>query len=129
MKNENILILVVDDIISNRLVLSEVIEVLGYQSYCCKNGEEAIEFLLKNEVSLILMDIEMPVMNGIETTIHIRKKLTGPKSKLPIIALTAHNPADFQSEFKTAGFDDLLTKPYLLQNVNNAIVKLLKDEE
>jgi len=67
------------------------------------------------------MDIEMPVMNGVETTKFIRKEMPFPKNMLPIIALTAHNPDDFFDSYHSAGFNYLLTKPYSLNKVLDVI--------
>ena len=67
------------------------------------------------------MDIEMPVMNGIETTMHIRGKMPFPKNAIPIIALTAHNPELFFEDFSDVGFDELITKPYSVEKIKAKI--------
>ena len=72
---------------------------------------------------MVLMDIEMPVMNGLETTKYIRQNMDEKLSKIPIIALTAHNPNDFFDEFNSAGFDELLTKPYLVNKIKSVVEK------
>jgi CheY-like chemotaxis protein len=118
-------ILIVDDIVINRILLAELIKKLGYKYAQASNGKEAIEKLEVDHIDLILMDIEMPVMNGIETTKYIREKLSSPKSKMPIVALTAHNPDDFFDTFEKAGFDDLITKPYLLDKISQTVAKVL----
>ena len=74
---------------------------------------------------VVLIDIEMPVMNGLEAMKEIRK-LNGIQKEIPVIALTAHNPDDFMEEFSAAGFNELITKPYLLDKVNQAIKKYKK---
>ena len=71
----------------------------------------------------------MPVMNGIETTKYIREKLNSPKSTMPIVALTAHNPDDFFETFEKAGFDDLITKPYLLDKISRTVSKVLGEPD
>ena len=110
-------ILVVDDIFTNRLLLSELIKTLGHDSVPAENGQEAIDILEKEDFDLILMDIEMPVMNGVETCQFIRSKMPSPKSTVTVVALTAHNPALFFEDFSDAGFDELLTKPYSLDKI------------
>lgn len=122
MKKLNILI--VDDIFTNRLLLSELIKTLGHNSYQAENGKDAVDLLEKQDVDLILMDIEMPVMNGLETCQHIRKNMPSPKNVVTIIALTAHNPSLFFEDFNDAGFDELLTKPYSLDKVVDMINNL-----
>jgi len=77
--------------------------------------------LEKQAFDMILMDIEMPVMNGLETTRFIRQEMAESVAKMPIVALTAHNPNDFFEEFNSAGFDELLTKPYLIAKIKEVV--------
>jgi CheY-like chemotaxis protein len=77
--------------------------------------------LLANDIDLILMDIEMPVMNGLEATKHIREKLAAPKCYIPVVALTAHNPKIFFDDFKDVGFSQLLTKPYSVRKITELL--------
>lgn len=118
-------ILIVDDIVINRILLIELIKKLGYNYAQASNGKEAIDTLSKETIDLILMDIEMPIMNGIETTKYIRNELKKSLLAMPIIALTAHNPADFFETFEEAGFNDLITKPYLIDKINRTVQKVL----
>ncbi len=67
-------ILIVDDIFTNRLLLSELIKTLGHSSVQAENGKEALDYFENNDIDLILMDIEMPVMNGLETCQQIRQR-------------------------------------------------------
>ena len=117
-------ILIVDDIFTNRLLLSELIKTLGHDSLEAENGKEAIEQLEKQEIDLVLMDIEMPVMNGIETCDYIRNELEYPKNATTVVALTAHNPNIFFDDYSDAGFDELLTKPYSLGKIIELIDNL-----
>lgn len=110
-------ILIVDDIFTNRLLLSELIKTMGHESIQAENGKEAIDYFENNDIDLILMDIEMPVMNGLKTCEYIRKNFPSPKKLVPIIAVTAHNPSLFFDDFNAAGFDELLTKPYSLDKI------------
>ena len=119
MKKYNILI--VDDILINRVLLKELLANISNEIKEAKNGLEAIEILKSSEIDIILMDIEMPKMNGLETTKYIRNEFPSPKNNLPIIALTAHNPNDFFEDFSCVGFNNLLTKPYSFEKVLNAI--------
>jgi len=111
-------VLIVDDIFTNRLLLSEILRSLDIEFDEVENGREAIESIEKENYDLVLMDIEMPVMNGLETTRHIREKLPYPKNKTYVVALTAHNPELFFEDFKDVGFDQLLTKPYNVDKIN-----------
>lgn len=119
MKKYNFLI--VDDIFMNRLLLKEIISELCNSYKEAKNGKEAIDIIHEENIDIILMDIEMPVMNGVETTKYIRNQMPYPKNKLPIIALTAHNPDDFFDDYNNAGFDKLLTKPYSFKKILDTI--------
>jgi CheY-like chemotaxis protein len=119
MKKYNFLI--VDDIFMNRLLLKEIISELCNSYKEAKNGKEAIDIIQEENIDIILMDIEMPVMNGVETTRYIRTQMPYPKNKLPIIALTAHNPDDFFDDYNNAGFDKLLTKPYSFKKILDTI--------
>ncbi|MFP3861091.1 MAG: response regulator [Bacteroidales bacterium] len=117
--------LIVDDIVINRMLLKEITSDFASSVIEANNGKEAISLLQDRDIDVILMDIEMPVMNGIETTRYIRSELEYPKNQTPIIAITAHNPDDFFEDYNNAGFDELLTKPYsfdkitrILKNIN-----------
>jgi two-component system, response regulator, stage 0 sporulation protein F len=108
-------ILVVDDIVINRMLITEIVSGLGYEYVEASNGKDALEKLQKYSFDVVLMDIEMPVMNGIETTKYIREKLKHPLKDIPVIALTAHNPEIFFKDYRDVGFTALLTKPYTIQ--------------
>lgn len=120
-------ILIADDIFVNRILLSEIVEETGAESIMAKNGKEAIDIIQQNDdINLVLMDIEMPVMNGIETTEHIKKNLSEPKCNIPIVAITAHDSNSFLDEYNEVGFDELITKPYSVAKLEGIINKLLK---
>lgn len=116
--------LIADDIIFNRFLLKEILSNLANRTYEAQNGREVIEILKHHPIDIILMDIEMPVMNGMDTTRYIREQLESPLNKIPVIALTAHNPSDFFSHFHKAGFDHLITKPYSIEKVKQVIRSL-----
>lgn len=117
----NLKILVVDDIYNNRYLLSELIKMTGNEVIMAENGEEAIEILKTEQIQMVFMDIEMPVMNGIETTNYIRNEMPAPLNVIPIIALTAHNPELFFEDFSDVGFDELITKPYSIEKIKKKI--------
>lgn len=114
-------ILVVDDIYTNRYLLSELIKLTGNEPVLAENGEEAIEIIKNQEIHMVFMDIEMPVMNGVETTQFIRNEMPPPINVIPIIALTAHNPELFFEDFSDVGFDELITKPYSVEKIKEKI--------
>lgn len=118
---DTIHILVVDDIFANRLLLSELITRTGNHVTLAENGAEAIEVLRNKSFHLVFMDIDMPVMNGIETTKYIRNEMPSPLNSIPIIAITAQNPEAFFEDFSLTGFDELITKPYSIDKIRTRI--------
>ncbi len=121
---QNFKILIVDDIVINRILLQAIIEELGFECREAEDGRKAIEMLKNEHFNMVFMDIEMPVMNGIETTKYIREELPAPLSSIPVIALTAHNPSMFFDDFRHAGFTNLLTKPYSIDKVLSMIKEI-----
>jgi CheY-like chemotaxis protein len=117
-------VLIVDDIFTNRLLLSEYLETLEIPYDEAENGKQAIEALELKGYELVLMDIEMPVMNGIETTRYIRTQMKWPLNNTFVVALTAHDPNLFFEDYKGAGFNELLTKPYSLEKITTLIEKV-----
>lgn len=107
--NKNIL--VVEDIAMNRDLVSSMLEKLGYAYDCAENGAEAIEKIKENKFDIVFMDLQMPVMNGYDTTRRIRQELKIDSETLPIIAFTAHALPEEIAKCFEAGMDDFLTKP------------------
>lgn len=110
-------VLIVDDILTNRLLLSEIMKKLGIGYDMARDGKEALDALNIRNYDIVFMDIEMPVLNGLETTRFIRERLPYPKNRIPVVALTAHDPDLFFQDFKGVGFDRLMTKPYNIEKV------------
>ncbi|MGE3724375.1 MAG: response regulator [Candidatus Sericytochromatia bacterium] len=102
-------LLIADDIDVNLLLLEEMLKPFPFQVYCAHNGIEAYERACQFQPDLILMDIRMPVMNGIEALHKLRQN---PQTqKTPIIALTAFSLATERKTLLEEGFDDYLSKP------------------
>jgi len=111
-------IIIADDYYTNRLLVSEILKSLGHDFIIAENGQQALEALENNnDIDLVLMDLEMPVMNGFEAMRYIRDKLVYPKSNVPIIALTAHNPGSYIQEGQESGFNKLMGKPYSIDKI------------
>lgn len=102
-------ILVTDDNEINRLIVLTILENYGAIITEAKNGQEAVELALSNHFDVILMDVQMPVMDGIEATIAIRK---AKQKHVPIIALTAFALKGDNQKCFDAGMDDYLSKPF-----------------
>ena len=110
--NESLLkdkkILVAEDNRINQIVTKKILEKKGVVCTIAENGEEAVNLIKNNSYDLILMDLNMPLMNGFEATIEIRKFDT----TIPIIALTAVEVEEVRNEIYTTGMDDIIVKPY-----------------
>ena len=109
-------ILIADDNDSDRLLLSAFVTKLGHQTVLAKDGEQAIELFGKEHPHIILLDALMPIKNGFEAAVEI-KRLAG-KTFVPIIFLTSLTDAESLAEGLEAGGDDFLSKPY-----NHVILK------
>jgi PAS domain S-box-containing protein len=107
-------ILIVEDNLVNQKVLKRFLEQSGYKCQIANNGQEATIAQEGKRFSLIFMDVEMPVMNGLEATHRIRKSEEEKKEKLPvpIIGLSGNARQEQMNEAKSSGMTDYLTKPY-----------------
>jgi two-component system sensor histidine kinase/response regulator len=104
-------VLVVEDNAVNRRVAYYLLEKQGHQVTEVENGKEALSALEKSIFDLILMDVQMPVMDGLEATAEIRKRDKSTGSHTPIVAMTAHAMKGDRERCLEAGMDDYVTKP------------------
>jgi signal transduction histidine kinase/CheY-like chemotaxis protein len=109
-KKQQFTLLLVEDNPVNQLVAKGMLNKLGYQILLANHGGEALRLLNKHEIDLVLMDCNMPVMDGYETTRHIRQR--EEFKDLPIIALTANALSDERERCENAGMNDYLAKPF-----------------
>lgn len=116
-------VLLVEDHKINQVYAISILEDHGINVHLAENGKEAIDLLMKNEYDIILMDMQMPVMDGIEATQLIRTKL---KMNIPIIALTANALAGESDKCIQVGMDDFVSKPFKDVELLNKISKFLK---
>lgn len=106
-------ILLVDDEKINALSASRLLEKQGYTVTVASNGLEALARVEESDFDCILMDIQMPEMDGYEAIEKIRDEIVfGEKSKTPIIAMTGHCYSDAFEEFKRAGIKHYVCKPF-----------------
>jgi PAS domain S-box len=110
-------ILLVEDNVVNQQVALGMIKKLGLSADVVNNGLEAIEAFRSPKYDLVLMDVEMPKMNGMEATKKIRKIETSISSHIPIIAMTAHAMKDDRKRCLEAGMDDYISKPIKIQSL------------
>jgi CheY-like chemotaxis protein len=107
-KIKGIRVLVVEDMALNQLLMKTVLDDFGFERDIAENGKIAIEKLKTNQYDIVLMDLQMPEMNGFEATEHIRKTL---KLTIPIIALTADVTTVDLEKCKAVGMNDYIAKP------------------
>jgi two-component system cell cycle response regulator DivK len=103
-------ILVVEDQLDNRQILRDLLGNAGYELIEAENGEEALKAVVRQRPDLILMDIQLPIMDGYETTRRI--KSNGDLKSIPIIAVTSYALAGDDAKAFAAGCDAYVTKPY-----------------
>ena len=116
-------ILVVEDSDDTRYFMRLALEDLGYLIVEAGDGKQAVDIAESEPPDLILMDLSLPVMDGLAATKRIRgsEKLAG----IPIIAVTAHQESDVRNEAKAVGFDAYVTKPVDVDFLNELIQGLL----
>jgi signal transduction histidine kinase/DNA-binding response OmpR family regulator len=118
-------ILVVDDnVISQRLVL-RLLEQRGFQVDVVENGQEAVEIIAKTDYDLVLMDCQMPVLDGFDATAEIRRRETGQR-RVPIIAMTAELSDSDKQRCREVGMDDHLPKPVMAATLWRLIDKWIE---
>ncbi len=115
-------VLLVEDNIMNQKVASKMLEKLGYQITVANHGGEAVSIFQNGKFDFILMDMQMPVMNGIEATIEIRKS-EPPGSHIPIIACTANVMKGDKEDCIAAGMDGYIPKPIKKSDLQDIITE------
>jgi CheY-like chemotaxis protein len=114
-------ILVADDEMAIRLLYSEELKEEGYEVYTAANGREALEIIEKVPLDLVILDIKMPEMDGIEALRQIKEK----KPDLPVVLSTAYG--DYKQDFATWASDDYLVKSSDLEDLKRSVKKHLKE--
>ncbi len=115
-------ILLVEDNVSSQKITLMMLKKLGYKADIAANGIEALQAIERRHYDIILMDIKMPEMDGVEATRIIRERLpnNGPK----IIALTAYAIQGDREKFLAAGMDDYIAKPVKLEDLKKALTNI-----
>lgn len=118
-------ILLAEDNKMNQKVAVKMLEKMDIQVVTANNGQEAVEIFIGEPFDLVLMDIQMPVMDGIDATIQIRK-LEKPDSYIPIIACTANAMKGDKEKYLAVGMDDYITKPINRNDFQNTLYQFIK---
>ncbi|GAB1410106.1 hypothetical protein MASR1M90_12600 [Desulfovibrionales bacterium] len=120
-------ILLAEDDLINRVFIVRLLEKLGCEVLCAENGQEAVCLLEQQDVDAILMDIQMPIMDGVEAAQTIRCGAhLGPKQHVPIIATTAYAVDGDRERFLAAGMNDYIPKPLDLARLRQALGRVSK---
>ncbi len=114
-------VLIVEDNKINQIVTKKILEKLHFKSHVTESGIEALEIVSKETFDLILMDINMPGMNGFETTIQIRQM----NIETPIVALTAFSKLEIEKEAYDSGMNAIVIKPFKILEMRKIITDLI----
>ena len=115
-----------EDNLINQKMAERLLEKQGWQVTIANNGKEAVEWVEKNEFDLVLMDVQMPEMDGFEATEVIRERERKTGKHIPIIALTANAFAEDKKKCLETGMDAFSTKPIKLQELFGIIEDMLR---
>jgi PAS domain S-box-containing protein len=119
-------VLLAEDDRVNRIAATRFIERLGCVVTCAKNGREVLKLLRTGDFACVIMDIQMPEMNGIEATRAIRTSAElGAKAQIPIVAMTAHAMPGDREQFLTAGMDGYVAKPVEMEELVRVLAQAL----
>lgn len=117
----NCKVLIADDVFANQFLLASMLEELSVGFKTVSNGKEVLEELPKDKYDIIFMDIEMPVMNGIEATKQIKRDYRF--KQIPVVALTAHDIDEFKGQFSEASFDSIVEKPFTIDSISQVLAQ------
>jgi len=123
---ERLNILLVEDNLLNQRVVTYSLKKFNHEVTIANNGVEAIERFREQKFHVILMDIMMPVMDGLEATVKIREeeKICGIKERTPIIALTANTMDNDREKCISYGMDDFMAKPFDIEKLKSIFDEL-----
>ncbi|NCC24948.1 MAG: response regulator [Deltaproteobacteria bacterium] len=119
-------VLLAEDEPSNFIPFQRLLQKLGHEVVLAENGRDVLKRLEEREFDCILMDIQMPIMTGLEATLAIRNSTTFSEStrNIPIVAFTAHAMDGDRENFLAAGMNDYLSKPVLIEDVERVLRKV-----
>ncbi|MFH2094139.1 MAG: ATP-binding protein [Bacteroidota bacterium] len=118
-------ILLAEDQAFNQIVVVKMLEDMGYHIDVVDNGKDVIRSLKTIKYDLVLMDIQMPEMDGLEATRYIREKMEEPVCNIPIIAITAYAFREDHEEYRKAGMNETITKPFRSSELFQKISRVL----
>lgn len=104
-------VLIAEDSSVIQNLVKKILEFQNFEITAVKNGEQVLQMLQKDHFDIILLDINMPVMDGMESVKAIRALADKDKAKVPVVAITGNARNYSEEEFKEAGFNEVLMKP------------------
>jgi CheY-like chemotaxis protein len=119
-------VMVVEDFEDNRFMMRRLLEMSGYHVLEAVNGQEAVEIARRERPNLILMDLSLPLLDGLAATRRIRQEES--LREVPIVAVSAHDTADFHADALAAGCNDYVTKPIDFDQLEALLAKLLPQQ-
>jgi signal transduction histidine kinase/ActR/RegA family two-component response regulator len=122
----NLNILVAEDNMVNTMLMKKFFSKWHVKSSFAENGERAIEMMQYGNFDIVLMDLQMPVLNGFDAAIEIRKMPDAQKANIPIIALTASALTDIREQVFSAGMNDYVSKPFKPEELKEKIINLVR---
>lgn len=120
--NKAIKVLIAEDNLLNQRIIEILIKKMGWDYTLVPDGQEAVNACLSDDYDVILMDIDMPRMNGWEATIEIRRQ----NIHIPIIAITAYSEESFRKKSFEAGMNEFLSKPYNKEEIYQTVLQYVK---
>jgi len=121
-------ILLAEDNLTNADVTTQILEELGHAIITVTNGKQVLSMLSQKHFDLVLMDIEMPEMDGLEATRRIRGGEAGEKNQhIPVIAISAHALTEFREKCRLSGMNDFIAKPVGFSELSRVIKKNISD--
>jgi two-component system, sensor histidine kinase and response regulator len=120
---ESLRILVAEDNAINQRLIARMLEKRGHRVTVANNGREALDAIAKASFDLVLMDIQMPEMDGFEATVALREREKATNAHRPVVALTAHAMKGDEQRCLSAGMDGYLSKPIRAEELDNILEK------
>ncbi|HCH33834.1 MAG TPA: hypothetical protein DE045_12895 [Oceanospirillaceae bacterium] len=115
-------VLIVDDDHENQAVISELLDFSDIDFDLADDGQQALDRITAKDYNIVLMDIMMPVMDGLEATSRIRA-LDEPKASTPVVAVSARRDLKAKAQWKAQGLDDFLTKPFTEEGLLSVLAR------
>jgi CheY-like chemotaxis protein len=124
---ESLRILLAEDNLVNQTLAARLLEKRGHRVALARNGREAVAQVEREHFDLVLMDVQMPELDGLEATLAIREKEKATGAHLPIVAMTAHAMRGDQERCLAAGMDGYVSKPINIKELISVVQKVVRN--